>query len=66
MNEPAPPGRKYSVFEPLFQYCAAAPVFAVGAVTLTDGAPVSTFAVALAADGADWLPTLSDSVRRYW
>ena len=46
---------------PALQYWLPLPVIAVGAVSANAGAVVSTFAVVLAADAPDELPTLSET-----
>ena len=64
VKEPVPVGRYQRVVVPDSQCWLAVPVRAVGAVTVTDGAVVSTFASAEAVDGDDVLPTLSVMVMR--
>ena len=49
---------------PAAQYWLGAPLIAVGAVAVTVGVAVPTFAEALAADGELWLPTRSETVTR--
>ena len=63
-NEPEPPSRTYRVFVPAAQYWLEPPVTGVGAVTSIVGGLVSIFASMDSADGALWLPTLSETSTR--